>query len=216
MRLNLISHTLCPYVQRAAIALAEKDMTFERTYVDLANKPDWFKKISPLGKTPVLKVDDTPVFESSAILEYLEDTLDPPLHPRDPLDRARHRSWIEFGSAVLNDIGGFYSAGDKFDFAQKTSDLSMKFIRLEEELAEGPYFDGLKFSLVDAVFGPVFRYFDVFDQIGDCGILQERSKVNAWREALSERPSIRNAVTPDYNELLFKFIARRQSFLSTL
>ena len=52
--LTLISHHLCPYVQRAVIALTEKGVAFERVYVDLANKPDWFKALSPLGKTPVL------------------------------------------------------------------------------------------------------------------------------------------------------------------
>ncbi len=54
--LTLVSHALCPYVQRAAIVLAEKGATFERRTVDLANKPDWFLRISPLGKTPVLLV----------------------------------------------------------------------------------------------------------------------------------------------------------------
>ena len=55
---NSISHKLCPYVQRAVIALNEKGVPFERIDIDLANKPDWFLKISPLGKVPVLLVDD--------------------------------------------------------------------------------------------------------------------------------------------------------------
>jgi glutathione S-transferase len=53
-KLTLISHKLCPYVQRAVIALTEKGVPFERIDIDLANKPDWFLKISPLGKVPVL------------------------------------------------------------------------------------------------------------------------------------------------------------------
>ena len=73
-KLKLVSHKLCPYVQRAVIALAEKGVPFERIDVDLANKPDWFLKVSPLGKTPVLLVGDTAIFESAVILEYLEDT----------------------------------------------------------------------------------------------------------------------------------------------
>jgi len=58
-RPRLISHKLCPYVQRAVIALTEKGVAFERIDVDLANKPDWFLRLSPLGKTPVLQVGDT-------------------------------------------------------------------------------------------------------------------------------------------------------------
>src|SRR5436190_19580491 len=55
-KLKLISHTLCPYAQRAVISLTEKGVPFERVDVDLSNKPEWFKAISPLGKTPVLLV----------------------------------------------------------------------------------------------------------------------------------------------------------------
>lgn len=47
---------LCPYVQRAAIALTEKGVSFARRYVDLSAKPDWFLAISPLGKVPLLIV----------------------------------------------------------------------------------------------------------------------------------------------------------------
>src|ERR1700675_4782171 len=112
-RLKLISHKLCPYVQRAVIALTEKGVAFERFDIDLANKPDWFLAISPLGTTPVLQVGATAIFESAVILEYLEETEPKPLHPSDPLRRAEHRGWIEFGSTVLNDIAGFYAAKDE-------------------------------------------------------------------------------------------------------
>src|SRR5437660_6649991 len=126
-RLRLISHKLCPYVQRAVIALSEKGVAFERIDIDLANKPDWFLAISPLGKTPVLKAGDVAIFESAVILEYLEETQPLPLHPPDPLRRAEHRSWIEFGSATLNDIAGLYSAPDAASFGAKAGKLTEKF-----------------------------------------------------------------------------------------
>src|SRR5436190_19796282 len=91
-KLKLISHKLCPYVQRAVISLTEKGVPFERVDVDLSNKPDWFKAVSPLGKTPVLLVPQkagpgldrgwepalrtrtrAAIFESAVILEYLEE-----------------------------------------------------------------------------------------------------------------------------------------------
>jgi glutathione S-transferase len=215
MSLTLVSHHLCPYVQRAAISLAEKAVPFDRVYVDLANKPAWFLDLSPLGKTPVLKVDDRAIFESAVILEYLEETRPHPLHPADPLRRAEHRTWIEFGSAVLSDIAGLYSAKDQAAFAAKAEALAMKFARLEGSLGPSPWFDG-GFSLVDAVFGPVFRYFDVFDRIGDFGILAGKPKVAAWRKALAARPSIRRAVGADYGSRLEKFLTARHSHLSTL
>ena len=122
--LKLISHKLCPYVQRAVIALTEKGVSFERIDIDLANKPDWFLKISPLGKTPVLVVGEHAIFESAVILEYLEETQTRPLHPADPIARAEHRAWIEFGSAVLNDIAGFYTASDEAALKARAAQLS--------------------------------------------------------------------------------------------
>ena len=137
-RLKLISHKLCPYVQRAVIALTEKVVAFDRIDIDLANKPDWFLAISPLGKTPVLQVGDTAIFESAVILEYLEETQPKPLHPADPLRRAEHRAWIEFGSAVLNDIAGIYAAPDEATFKAKVSQLEQRFARLEARVVAAP------------------------------------------------------------------------------
>jgi glutathione S-transferase len=214
--LKLISHKLCPYVQRAVIALTEKGVGFERIDIDLANKPDWFLAISPLGKTPVLQVGDSAIFESAVILEYLEETEPKPLHPADPLTRAEHRAWIEFGSTVLNDIAGFYAAQDEATFKAKTNQLEARFARLETRVAASPWFDGEKFSLVDAVFAPVFRYFDVFDEIADFGILAGKPKLAQWRKALATRPSVRSAVSADYPVLLRAFIDRRNSWLSRL
>ena len=130
--LTLISHRLCPYVQRVAIALAEKSVPFTRIDIDLAAKPDWFLAISPLGKTPVLKVGDAAIFESAAILEYLEDTRSPPLHPTQPLERADHRAWIGVSSSVLNDIAGFYAAATPELFAAKTTALTEKFAQVAD------------------------------------------------------------------------------------
>ena len=215
-KLTLISHHLCPYVQRAVIALTEKKVKHERVYVDLSNKPGWFVALSPLGKTPVLKVGETAVFESAVILEYLEETQRKALHPRDPLARAEHRSWIEFGSAVLGDIAGFYNAKDERSFVAKTEAMAAKFARLEDRLAGQSWFGGKSFSLVDAVFGPVFRYFDTFDRIGDFGVLAGKPKLAAWRAFLAERPSIRSAVPDDYDARLWTFLKARNSHLTGL
>jgi len=215
-KLTLISHDLCPFVQRAAITLEEKGVTFERINVDLANKPDWFTAISPLGKVPLLKVGDRVIFESAVILEYLEETEANPLHPSDPLTRAEHRAWIEFGSTILADIWGFYTASDDTTLQAKARALTEKFKRLEQRLSDGPYFEGARFSLVDAVFGPAFRYFDVFDRIADFGMLAGKPKVAAWRQALAQRPSVVRAVRADFPERLWEFLRARNSRLSAL
>ncbi len=212
--LTLVSHVLCPYVQRAAIVLDEKRVPFTRRDVDLANKPAWFRAVSPLGKTPVLLVGDTPIFESAVICEYLDDTLAPRLHPADALQRARHRAWMEFGSAVLNGIAAFYGARDEASLQARREELVQRFATLEAALGDGPWFAGTEFGIVDAVFGPVFRYFDTFERIGDFGFFTATPKVRAWRAQLGQRVSVQAAVAPDYDERLLQFLRERGSALS--
>ena len=222
-KLTLVSHDLCPYVQRAAIALTEKSVPFERIWIDLSDKPSWFTDVSPLGRVPVLVVEEEgrkeTIFESAVILEYLEEALPAPLHPRPALARARHRAWMEFGSQVLNAIGRLYSAPDAETFAAAANTLTAMFERLETALAarpEGPYFAGPKLPLVDAVFGPVFRYFDAFDRIGEFGILGGKPLVAEWRKALAARPSVQQAAVPDYDDRLWNYLIRRRSHISAL
>ncbi|MFT4116458.1 glutathione S-transferase family protein [Bradyrhizobium sp.] len=219
--LKLISHTLCPYVQRAVIALKEKGVPFERIDIDLANKPDWFLKLSPLGKVPVLVVatdkGDVALFESNVICEYIEETQPgAKLHPADALERAEHRAWMEFGSAVLGDLWGLETTTDPATFESKRQALSAKFARVEAALGSGPYFAGDQFSLVDAVFAPVFRYFDLFDELTELGIFRDLAKVRAWRTQLANRPSVRTAVGADYPQLLRAFLVRHDAHLLKL
>ena len=217
--LTLISHHLCPFVQRAAIALLEKGAPLERIMIDLDAKPDWFLKLSPLGKVPLLRVaiegqPDAVLFESSVICEYIEETqAGPALHPADPLERARHRAWMEFGSSVLGDIWGIETASDPAVLDAKWQAAAAKFAVAETALGAGPYFAGERFSMVDAVCGPVFRYFDVFDEIAQLGMFDAAPKVAAWRAALATRPSVRAAVDADYGARLKAFMRRHNAHL---
>lgn len=211
--LMLVSHRLCPYVQRAAIVLAEKGVAFERRDVDLDHKPDWFLAVSPLGKTPVLLVEGQALFESAVICEYLDETRAPRLHPGDALERARERGWMEFGSQLLSGIAAFYNAADEVALARQRLALRARFERLEAVLGNGPWFRGASFGLVDAAFAPVFRYLDAFEQIGTVGLTDGLPRVAAWRAALEARPSVREAVAPDHATRLLDFLARRPSAL---
>jgi glutathione S-transferase len=220
-KLTLISHKLCPYVQRAVIALNEKGVAFERVDIDLANKPDWFLKLSPLGKVPVLVVregdGEVALFESNVICEYIEDTEGgAKLHLENPLQRAQHRAWMEFGSTILSELWGLETTGDSAIFETKRVAVAEKFARVEEALGAGPFFAGEKFSLVDAVFAPIFRYFDVFDELIDLSIFAETPKVRAWRTELAKRDSVRSAVGADYPQLLHAFLVRHNAHMLKL
>ncbi|MCV0429487.1 MAG: glutathione S-transferase family protein [Roseibium sp.] len=216
--LTLISHALCPYVQRAAIVLAEKDVPFERIYIDLANKPEWFRAASPLGKVPLLKIGESQyLFESAPIVEFLDETEAVRLHPDSPQERARHRAYVEFASQCLNGIGALYNAKSSSDFLAAAQLLKAKFTHMNDQVsASGPFFAGERFTLVDAAFGPVFRYFDVFETFTQLELFSNLDRIDFWRQALAQRPSVVNAVASDYSDLLLTFLENRNSWMSRL
>ncbi|MBB4845613.1 glutathione S-transferase [Paucibacter oligotrophus] len=217
---ELISNILCPYTQRAAVQLAEKGLEARRSYIDLANKPDWFVQLSPLGKVPVLRVgdgDDTAVFETAVICEYIEEAAAGrvPMWPADALERARHRAWAEFASTLIGDVFGFYMAPDEASFERKRAELASRFARLEGQLAgAGPYFGGARFGLVDAAFAPIFRLLETFDQLADFRLLQGLPATAAYRLNLASRPSVRAAVVPDYGQVFLRYLAGRGSHMA--
>src|SRR5712672_2261315 len=94
---TLISCKPCPWVQRSAILLREKNAGFEFRHIEPDNRPDWFLAISPHKKVPVLRLDDRiSLFESNAIAEFLDETVPPRLHPEDPIARAVNRAWTDY------------------------------------------------------------------------------------------------------------------------
>jgi len=218
--LTLISHPLCPFVQRAAIVLLEKNAPFERINVDLSAKPDWFLALSPTGKVPLLKVhqadeEDAILFESVVICEYLEETQGgAAMYPDDALQRARQRAWIEFATQTLADGWQFLNATDPATADAKRAAFRDRLRKLEAELGAGPYFAGAAFGMVDAVYAPLFRSFAVIDPAVSQAIFEGLPRVSAWRVALAARPSVKSAVVEDYAERFREHLRQHHALLA--
>ena len=219
--LRLISHKLCPYVQRAVIVAEEKGIQFERVDIDLAAKPDWFLDISPTGKVPLLEVTASDgarhvLFESAVIAEYLDETgPGERLLPLDPLERARTRAWVELASAALGDVYRLYTAADGRDFEVATLALEERLEALNGAVA-GPWFAGDRFGLADAAFAPLFRYIDVFEQALGTSLVDRTEKISTWARTLRARPSVQAAVPADYPDRLLSFVNAKKGYLARL
>jgi glutathione S-transferase len=214
--LTLVSHPTCPYVQRAAIALLEKGVPFERVDIDLEAKPAWFLAKSPLGKVPILLVgDDDVLFESAVIAEYVEETTATPLHPADPLARAKHRALVEYAGQALVDSYQLLVAADEPSARARAESLRAKLAWVEGRLGGGPFFAGERFSFVDAAFAPLFRPLPAVEAAGAFGLFEGVPKLLAWSRVLEARPSVRGAVPADYDALLWSSLAKRGSWVAS-
>ncbi|MGV8934555.1 MAG: glutathione S-transferase family protein [Gallionellaceae bacterium] len=216
-KLELISFDLCPYVQRSVITLIEKNMDYKITYIDLANPPDWFMKISPLGKVPVLRAGGAIIFESAVINEYIDEISPPPLLPADPLARAINRAWIEFASGMLVSQYQMMTSKDKQGFEQKGQEIRDKLAQIEAQLSSaGAFFNGTKFSLLDAAIAPMFMRLDILEQQILTNKYITTPRLAAWRDAMLSRPSVQKSVIPDFSNKLVSYLRHNNNYIASL
>lgn len=213
MGLELVSFAICPFVQRAVIALKEKRVDFEITYIDLDNPPEWFKEISPFGKVPLLRIDQEVLFESAVINEYLDEVYPPRLHPDNPLVRAKHRGWIEFGSNLLFEQFKLMTAKYEDDVQQQCEALGGLFARLESEVSDGPYFMGERFSLLDTAYAPFFMRFEILKKHHETLEDLMPTRLSQWGQALLERDSVKASVVDDFEQRFVNFGKSKDSFI---
>ncbi|MFA9459693.1 glutathione S-transferase family protein [Thiohalorhabdus sp. Cl-TMA] len=212
MKLELISFPICPFVQRSIITLLEKEAAFSTTYIDLADKPDWFLAISPEGKVPVIRVDDSEViFESAVINEFVNEVTDGDLHPEDPVRRAHNRAWIALGENLIFDQFHMMIAEDAKQFEDKWHQAEHRLAKLEQAV-RGPYFNGDTFSLVDAAYAPLLQRFAILERIVDLPDYGDFPRIRAWWEALAERASIPGSVPADFETQLRTYFREKGGY----
>ena len=213
-KFELVSHELCPFVQRSVITLKQKNVDFDIRYVDLRNRPDWFLKISPLGKVPVLNVDGTTLFESAAINEFLDEVTEGNSLPSDPIKRAQARAWIEFASQVIMNFFSMSMQKDEEGFNNQKSGFLEKLGRLEDVIAGGVFFNGEHFTLVDASIAPVFTRTLLCEKTFGVNFFTATPQVNSWAQKLCEEKYVQESVNADFSEKFVQLLIEGDSFMA--
>lgn len=217
MKLELISFKICPFVQRSVITLLYKGVDFEITYIDLEDPPAWFKKISPFGRVPVLRVDDdTVLFESAIINEFIDDVTPGRLKPEDPLLCAKNRSWIHFGEQCLVDQYRLMVAETEADFEQTHAQALGNLHKLEEVFGDGPYFNGARPSLVDFAYAPLWTRYALLNIRRKVFDPAEFPKLAAWSERLLAMEAVRDSVVADFEALFRAYIRKHGGYAAEL
>ena len=216
-KLELISFKLCPFVQRTVITLLHKDVPYSITYIDLNDPPAWFREVSPLGKVPVLKVDDSEVlFESAVIQEYVDEITPPSLMPEDPLVKARNRAWIGFGGELLMAMQAVVKAQDEAAFNEARDTFCNLMARLEEAHSGEDYFNGDRFALIDAAYAPLFMRLDLIRDNCAVDLLEKSPKLRRWADTLAALPSVQHSVVDEFPHMYRMMLTRMGGHLSTL
>jgi glutathione S-transferase len=218
-RFMLCSFKTCPWVQRAAIVLQAKNVPYDITYIDRDKRPDWFLKISPHSKVPVLRIDEKDaLFESNAIAEYLDETAQPRLHPEDALVRARNRAWTDYVPTFASAISNTMYSDSEEEFATKAKKIGENFGKLEDALKargnDGPYFNGPKFSLVDAAYAPFLQRYTFMDRLKPLGILEKYPLLTKWRDALVASAAVKKSTVSNIEAVWQENLILRNRWLA--
>jgi glutathione S-transferase len=212
MKLELVSHALCPFVHRAAIMLREKGVPFDRRNVDLKNKPEWFLAISPRGKVPVLVADGVALFESAAICEFLDETHPPRLIPTDPFERARQRAWVEVANDLLAAQFKAFVAAEPAEAEKTRAAVEALLVRFDDAIIAGVISE-TAFGLIQVAVAPALhRFVLVADRLG-IDLLAHTPRLAALSRNLVSRPSVAQTVSKDFGDQFIQILAERGSLL---
>jgi glutathione S-transferase/RNA polymerase-associated protein len=193
----LYEHPLSPYAQKVKIALAEKGVAFECRLPDFMSgqDPD-FAAANPRLEVPALVDGDTRVFDSTIILEYIEDRWPKPaLLPATPAERARARMLEELCDTYYEAIS--WAAMEIRVFRRATGDLADRLLArgaeqvagvnryLERQLGDRPWFNGASFGWGDVSVVPYVHGAAVSGAPPAAG-----SPLAAWLDRARARPSV--------------------------
>jgi len=196
--LTLFEHPLSPYAQKVKIALHEKGLPFETRIPNLLGETEReFVESSPRREVPSLVDGDFAVFDSTIILEYLEDRFpEPPMRPASARDRARVRMLEEVCDTYYEAINWGLAEIRVFDRAQgelaermtaRAAEQTAGVQRwLERELGERTFFNGDAFGWGDLSVYPYVAGSALWGFAPPAG-----SKLAAWLERTSARDSVR-------------------------
>jgi glutathione S-transferase len=196
--LKLYNYPDCPFCQKVRVVLAEKDLEYEKVLVDLRKqdqKTPEFLQLNPYGKVPVLVDEDTVVYDSTIINEYLDEEYPiPALMPEDSQGRAQVRtledycdnSFIPPTTVLLAQALKPEGERDEPRVEQAREELRRCLYYLREKLDGRQYLVESQFTLADASFAPRMIV------LGRLGFEFEPAlaPVQQWVERIRARPSV--------------------------
>lgn len=214
--IKLISANICPFVQRVAALLAAKKTPYRIEFIHLAHKPQWFLELSPNGQVPVLITENREVlFESDAIVEYLDEVTPPIETGVDPVQRARDRAWsYQAGKHYLVQCRAQRSADEK-TFLERQEKLGRAFARAEKALGAGPFFKGDRLSNVDIAWLPLLHRAGLIQKYTGFDFLDPYPGVKKWQRALLETGLAEKSVAADFEAAFTRFYLSEETFLGS-
>ena len=199
--LKLYGSCFCPFVHRVWISLEHKGLDYQYIEVDVYRKPKLLLDINPRGLVPALRHGDWGSYESTVLMEYLEDlNQGRPLLPKDPKLRATSRLWSDHINRHI--IPAFYrhlQAQDPTSQIQSATDLRSQISTLVSAAhASGPFFLGPEITFVDVQFAPwIVRMAKVLTPYRGWPDPEAGTRWEGWVRAVEDAEAVRRTTSGD-------------------
>lgn len=212
--IKVISFTICPFVQRVTALLEAKHIEYQIEFIELNNKPEWFLQLSPKGQVPVLITENrTALFESEAIVEYLEEAY-PTLQPALSFEqKAINRAWSYLASNHYLTQCSTMRSSSKEVLAERQTKLNKAFNTIEQALTQTPFFMGEQLSPVDIAWLPLLHRADIIKRYSGYALLAEFPKLQQWQQQLLATGLAEQSVSADFEQKFVAFYLSEQTYL---
>lgn len=212
--IKVVSSTICPFVQRVTALLEQKEIPYDIEYISLADKPDWFLRISPNAQVPILITESgTALFESDAIVEYLEEAY-PALQPTpDAETKAMDRAWSHLATKNYMVQCSAQRSEDEATLAERTKKLGKAFETIESTLGPGRFFRGDDISVVDIAWLPLLHRAALIEQHTGYDFLADYPLVKKWQHHLVATGLAEKSVADDFETTFTGFYLSDSTFL---
>ena len=216
--MKLISMKLCPYVQQVRMLLEFKQASYDVEHIEANHRPQWLMDASPDGgEVPALVTDAGDVlFQSDSIVEYLDEVLEEPLLPSDPLKRAKDKAWARLASDNYLTQCATQRSPDEATLNERLEDLNPIFSAMEKQVTTGPYFHEKTLSMVDLSWLPLLHRTALIEQHAGYDFLAEYPKLEQWREALLSTSLANQSVPDEFEEIFTDFYLNEETYLGRL
>ena len=212
--MQVVSFKICPFVQRVTALLEAKQVPYDVNYIDLSNKPAWFLEASPNGQVPILIIDDGEIlFESDAIVEYLDETTGQPLSASDPVKKAQDRAWSYLASKHYLVQCSAQRSPDEQTLTERQAKLSVAFQKVETQLGAGPFFNGGDYGMVDIAWMVLLHRAAIIERCSGYDFLAESPKVKTWQQAWLATGLPEKTVSEDFIEKFSNFYLSENTYL---
>lgn len=215
--MKIVSFKICPFVQRVTTLLEQKGAAYEIEYIDLSNKPQWFLEASPNGQVPILIMGDGEVlFESDAIVEYIDEVVGEPLFSHNPVTKAQERAWSYLASKHYLVQCSTQRSSDEATLAERSTKLNKAFAKIQTQLGDAPFIGGDAMGMVDIAWTTLLHRTEIIERRSGYDFLADFPRIKAWRKTVLSTGIPTASVSEDFEDRFSAFYLADTTYLGQL